>query len=173
MEKEAHLVYRYYRGVVQFFRQRGFSSEDSLDLAQDTFLQVYRRIDGFRGEAEVGTWIYQIALNVYKQTLRVQSAQKRPLVVRGIDGLEEIDLEGVTWLDRRRRDPLNELLLEELSRFVHDTIGELPPQMRRATFLRYNRGLKYREIADVMRISIDTVKAHLFQARAHLWRKLR
>ena len=53
-----------------------------------------------------------------------------------------------------------------------DAMKDLPPQMRQAVFLRVTRDMKYREIADVMHVSIETVKAHLYQARQHLRNRL-
>jgi len=53
-------------------------------------------------------------------------------------------------------------------RLLSSALAQLPPQMRRCVELRFGQELKYREIAAVMKISVDTVKSHLFQAREHL-----
>lgn len=144
------LFQRYYRPVVFFFRRRGFSSEESRDLAQETFLRVSKRWDSFRGESAVETWLFQIASNLYKNTLRSQATQKRET--------QDVSLEHA--------------LSEEGARILRAAIADLPPQMRQAVCLRVEGDLKYREIADIMHISIETVKAHLHQARQHLRDKL-
>jgi RNA polymerase sigma-70 factor (ECF subfamily) len=154
------LFRRYHRPVVAFFMKRGFSSEDSRDLAQETFLRVYSKWDSFRGESSVETWLFQIASNLYKNTLRGQQTQKRDA--------QELSLDAVVELETGERDPLRVVLTEEETRLLRDAMETLPPQMQQAVLLRVGQDLKYREIAELMHVSIETVKAHLYQARQHL-----
>lgn len=162
------LFRHYYRPVVAFFTRRGFSSEESRDLAQETFLRVYKNRETFRGESSAVTWLFQIAANLYKNTLRSHATQKR-------DGLEvslEISRAENGMIEEtcccHEEDALDTLLIEERARILRAALEDLPPQMRQAVILRVDRDLKYREIAQVMRVSIETVKAHLYQARQHL-----
>ncbi|HEV7518716.1 MAG TPA: RNA polymerase sigma factor, partial [Thermoanaerobaculia bacterium] len=67
---------------------------------------------------------------------------------------------------------LDGVLSEERSQVLHHALAELPCQMRRCVELRVHQDLRYREIADLMQVSIDTVKAHLYQARQQLKSKL-
>ena len=163
MDTPEDLYQRYYRPVVAFFVRRGFSLEESRDLAQETFLRVFKNMDSFRGESAVETWLFQIAGNLYKNTLRSLQTQKRDA--------QEVSLESsetAVELGARESDALNAILSEERSQRLHEALEELPPQMRQAVFLRVGGDLKYREIADVMHITIETVKAHLYQARQKL-----
>lgn len=68
-------------------------------------------------------------------------------------------------------EPLHDMLEEERSRLLRNALEELPPQMRRCVQLRV-QDLRYREIAEILKVSIDTVKAHLYQARQLLKAKL-
>jgi RNA polymerase sigma-70 factor, ECF subfamily len=163
MDTPEDLYRQYYRPVVAFFARRGFSLEESRDLAQETFLRVFKNMGSFRGESAVETWLFQIAGNLYKNTLRSLQTQKRDA--------QEVSLESteaVVQLGCRESDPLHEVLTEEEYRLLWDAVEDLPPQMRQAVFLRVDGDLKYREIADVMHVSIETVKAHLYQARQQL-----
>jgi RNA polymerase sigma-70 factor (ECF subfamily) len=163
------LFRRYYRAVVAFFISKGFSNEESRDLAQETFLRVYRYRERFRGESGPATWIFQVASNLYKNTIRSLSALKRegPEV-----SLSAPDDEDAAHSVEDRSDPLGEILTEERARLLREALSELPPQMRRCVQLRTESNLKYREIAVLMSLSIETVKAHLYQARQHLRDKL-
>ncbi len=170
MDTPEDLFRRYYRPVVAFFARRGFSLEDSQDLAQETFLRVFKHIEGFRGESRLDTWLFQVAANLYKNTLRSQSTLKRegkevPLDAPG----EEVAkvAEGAFW-SSPEPGPLGGLLTGERAKLLWEAMKDLSPQMRLAVFLRVDRDLKYREIAEVMHVSIETVKAHLYQARQHL-----
>ena len=157
----------HYRKVFLFFIRRGFPEEECEDLAQEVFLRVHKHLGSFRGEARVETWLFQIAANLYRNTLRGRAALKR-------QALEIVLDEAVLMASPEPPGPLREaaepgpfdlVLAKERSRILHGAIEELPCQMRRCLLLRVDQDLKYREIAELLRISIETVKAHLFQAR--------
>lgn len=155
------LFRRYHRPVVAFFLHKGFGTEESRDLAQETFLRVYRYWERFRGESSPVTWLFQIAANLYKNTLRSKATQKRDA--------EEVPLDSTDATDPETDDDALELMLTaERSQLVWESLEELPPQMKKAVMLRVKEDMKYREIAEEMDVSIETVKAHLYQARQHL-----
>jgi RNA polymerase sigma-70 factor (ECF subfamily) len=178
VEASARLLHdRFVVLVARFFRRKGVPPASIDDLSQETFLRVFRGIDGFRdGHKEAfSAWTLQIARNVFKNWLRTAQAQKRegaevPLVTdlqsgyRGV--LEESLLDG-------EPDPLLRLTEREEKATLRAAIERLSEQRRRACEMRYLHGLKYREIAVEMSISIETVKAHLHQARALLEAALR
>jgi RNA polymerase sigma-70 factor (ECF subfamily) len=157
--------------VQNFFRKKGFSQQEIADLTQDVFLRVFKSIDTFRGDSTFEWWLKEVADSVYKNELRRRGAEKR-------DGIEQ-SLDARSKPDDDSSRPLLELLSpdasplaqaerqEQIAR-IRAALLELPPQMRQCCLLRYQEGLKYQEIAKVMKISIETVKAHLFQARKRL-----
>jgi RNA polymerase sigma-70 factor, ECF subfamily len=166
----------YYRAVFAFFSKRGFSTEECHDLAQDTFLRVYRKLETFRNEGRFEAWLFQIAANIYRNTLRGQGALKREGQEVPLDELNEERAAGQgdrapAWLGHDP-GPLIQALEGERKRVLRDALDGLPAQMRRCVLLRIDGDLRYREIADLMRVSIDTVKAHLYQARQQLKEKL-
>ncbi len=165
-------LYDRYRGPVHAcFARRGFSADECRDLVQETFLRIYRGIETFRGEARFETWLFEITQNVWRNELRNRSAAKR--------AAEEIDVEGgmddVVPSDDSRpagsssgRESLDDLLAEERVRLLRTALEELPPQMRRCVQLRLDQDLKFREIAVLMQVSIDTIKSQLAQAKQRL-----
>ena len=157
----------FYPRIFRYFAQHGFGEEDSRDLAQEALLRVYRNLPSFEGDAELGTWVFQVTASVARDALRTQSRQKR--------GTSEVSLEEAPGRPDpvdEGEDPLLGLLTGERTRVLSDAVQSLPPQMRRCVELRVHRDLKYREIAVLMRISIGTVKAHLSQAREILRSRL-
>lgn len=153
--------------LVRFFSRRGFSQEECLELTQETFLGIYSGIPSFRGEAGFETWMWKIAHNAYRKRRRWRTAEKRTG--------EEIPLEDAgeptetLWPGAPAgREPGREALERERSRLLREAIEKLPGQMRRCLMLRVYQDLKYREIAAALRLSLDTVKAHLLQARRRL-----
>lgn len=169
----------YYGRVFRFFARRGIPSEDCRDLAQDTFVGIYRGIDAFRGDAELDAWIFKIAANLYRKRLRWGAAEKRAgtAVALDVDGAAvspsvEILDEGPAAIPAQGSAPDSRILDRERARLLRAAVQTLPDQMRNCLILRVYYDLKYREIAAVLRISIETVKAHLFQARQRIKQSL-
>jgi len=170
------LFERYYGSVCHFFGNRGFSEEESQDLTQDTFIRVYKGMPSFRHQAKLETWLFRIATNVWRNTLRDLSAAKR-------DGEEvPVDLESQAvepWLRPEsealveRTGPLEAVLVDERVRRVRDALAKLPSQLKRCALLRLDQDLTYREIAQVLQIPEGTVKSQLATARGLLSETLR
>lgn len=161
------LFRRFYPLVLSFFRRRGFAGESAADLTQDVFERVYRAWEGYRGDAE-RSWIVQIATNVWKNELRRQMAQKRDMHVVSLDSRPGDDDDRALEPRDREDDPETSILARERRRRLRDALTRLPPQARRCALLRYQQGLKYREIADLLELSVGTVKSHLAQAKERL-----
>lgn len=166
----------YYRPLFRFFEKRGFPAPESHDLTQETFIRVYSGMEGFRGDAPLEAWLFQIAANVFKNTLRERAAQKRAghllSLVSPADDADRDAISETKLVDREGRDPLDEVLQEERIAKLREAIASLPEQMRRCVMLRVYQDLSYGEIATVMRLSVETVKSHLHQARRQLRSKL-
>ncbi len=175
-EESFRRIHQYYYPLVRsFFAKRGFAEEEIEDLAQETFLRVYRNLGGFRGDSLFETWLWQVAANVFKNELRSRNAQKRDAQEVSLEGSDDASAGGeggVSLPVAEDGGALQELLTDERSTLLYKAMEELPPQMRRCVILRVCHDMKYREIAEVMGVSIDTVKAHLFQARQLLRGKL-
>lgn len=165
------VLFDHYRAPVErFFRRRGASAEECRDLTQTVFLGIYQGLGNWRPEARFSTWVFKIATTTWLKRLRAAAAAKR----RGT----EVPREEMTGADlaasglTERGDQLHRLLADERHAALHAAVHELPDQMRRCLMLRLGHDLKYREIACLMRLSIDTVKAHLYQARRRLEKRM-
>lgn len=165
------LVERFYRPVLSFFARRVPSPQDRRDLAQETFLRVFRGLDGFRGESRFSTWLFRIAHHTYTNWVRhdprgreepLEDRHGRPIPVSP----DSVAPGGELSSPPARADAA--LLARERKRRLRRVIGGLPDQMRRCMALRMIHELSYQEISEVLRISIGTVKAHLFKGRARL-----
>lgn len=167
------LFERYTRPITSFFARRGFSREECLELTQETFLGVYKGMDRFRRDSSVETWLFTIAANVWRNEVRSRTAEKRDGQEISIDQeREDSALRLVTEVSSKETGPLDGLLAEERRRRARKALEDLPPQMRRCLELRIDQQLKYREIAEVLQVSIETVKSQLFQARERLKEQL-
>ncbi len=176
-DEEFHRLFdRYFRPLFYFFRNRGIPAEDCRDLTQETFLRVYKSIGRFRGEASIETWLFQIATNLWRNRVRHDRAGKREATEVSLEGAMEkgqpIPAERSLARGAHNVAPLSGLLADEQAGMLRRALADLPPQMRRCVLLRIDQDLKYREIAGLMQISIDTVKSQLSQARDRLEKEL-
>jgi RNA polymerase sigma-70 factor (ECF subfamily) len=169
-ENSRRLVKLHEQKVLNFFRRRGFSVEESQDLTQDVFSRVFKAIATFRRDSRFERWLFEIAVNIFRNELRRKKAEKRdapeiPILAPSEDGtVSGLGFEPVA----EEQSALDSLIARERRAKLMTALQKLPQQMRICCLLRYERGLKYQEIATVMKISIETVKAHLHQARKRL-----
>ena len=171
-ENFRQLFERYYAQTYRFFQRKGFSSEDCRELAQETFLSVYKGLKGFRQESPFEHWLFAIAENIWRSELERRKARKRDAPVVSLDEEVAYGDDEISPLAARIADPapdqLDRTIEKEKSQKLHEALRRLPEQMQRCTELRVLHDLSYSEIAGLMNISINTVKAHLHQAKKEL-----
>jgi len=165
------LFERYHDQVYRFFQRKGMAREDCRDLTQDVFVSVYRGLQGLRDQTQFHSWLFKIARNIFSNELERRQAKKRDGRVLSLEERQNQPEERQTLTGKAadlKASPMEELLEKERREKLTKAIEGLPSQMRRCVQLRVNKGLTIVEIATVMRISANTVKAHLHQARKAL-----
>lgn len=137
------------------------------DVLQETFLQATQHLKGFRGQANLGTWLYRIATNQALMRLR----RRQPLAV-SLDESAEAHIEVVLgtpdWSDR----PESELLSSEARAQMERAITALPDGLRLVFVLRDIEGRSTVETAAALDLSVSAVKSRLLRARLNLRNKL-
>jgi len=151
------------------FRITG-NATDALDASQETFGILYRKLSDFRFESKFSSWLYRIAVNASIDIKRRSLA--RP--ARSLDAPLQDEREGhpAELVDERTEAPTLAASRRELEVDIQHAIDRLSPKMRTITVLRYVEGLSYDEIAEVLAISLGTVKSRLSRAHAALDREL-
>src|SRR4051794_34098407 len=157
----------YFRAIERFFARKGLPPEDCLDLTQETFLGIYKGLDRYDHRQQLTAWLYRVATTTYLKRLRSAATGKRAAVEVSHDAMESPD--AALAVPGRQ---LSGLLDEERGQALRAAVAELPEQMRDCLTMRLYHQLSYDEIATVKKISIETVKAHLFRARQKLKEKL-
>jgi len=165
---------RHYAQILRFFRRKGFDSEECRDLTQETFISVYKGIRELRHDEQFESWLFAIAHNVWCRVIERRSAQKRSAKLLSLEGDDESDDHSsvATRLVHKGADPFTIVLEKEKLEKLSEALEHLPQQMRRCTQLCVVHQLSYVEVAALMDISVNTVKAHLHQARKVLRAKL-
>ena len=165
---------RFYPPVRSFFAKR-IKSDDALDLTQETFLGIYTGLDRYRWEAAFPGWLFCIASNAYRKWCRRRIRIEHPNAPQlppGNTKRTARDDQELIAVDSRKT-PLEELLTNEQLMKLTEAIEQLSPKMQQCLKLRLYQELAYKEIADFMELEINTVKAHLHQAKKKLEEKLK
>jgi RNA polymerase sigma-70 factor (ECF subfamily) len=159
------LVRRYQERIFGLLRHYTRSPVEIEDLAQDTFLKAYTRLDSFGGQSSFYTWLYRIALNTALDFLK----RKGRSPVQAVDEPEDV---GGAPRQQGWEAPDARMQREEIARITHAVLEALPEIFRTVLVLREFEDLSYQEIADMLGISIGTVESRLFRARARFREKL-
>jgi RNA polymerase sigma-70 factor (ECF subfamily) len=171
VEANFHWLFdRHHAQLRRFFRRKGFDPEACADLTQDVFVSVFKGLKDLRQEEQFESWLFAIAHNVWCSLIESQTAQKRSATVLSLEvGGESDDRPSIAArLADPNADPLNVALQKEKLEKLHEALVHLPKQMRHCAQLRVVHEMSYAEIADLMGISVNTVKAHLHQAQKAL-----
>ncbi|QSA99044.1 RNA polymerase sigma factor RpoE [Methylococcus sp. EFPC2] len=162
------LVLKYQHRIVQLINRYIRDPHESQDVAQETFIKVYRALPGFRGDSAFYTWIYRIAINTAKNHLASRARRPTDDDIE-LDAAEQF--ESATGL-RDQETPEGVLLSEELAGVIQLAVDELPDELRTAITLRELDGLSYEEIAQVMNCPVGTVRSRIFRAREAIDKKM-
>ncbi|MFH1552252.1 MAG: RNA polymerase sigma factor [Candidatus Omnitrophota bacterium] len=134
------------------------SREDAEEVTQDVFLSIHKNLKSFQFRSSFKTWIYRItvnkAINAYRKRVK-ERGKKMPFDDE--IAVEEIKPPGVSSLDKEHQKKLVSVMLESL-----------PLDQRACVVLKEIEGLKYKEIARVLQININTVRSRLKRAREKL-----
>lgn len=148
------------------------NSEEARDLTQETFLRAFQSIGQFRGDSDLRTWIYRIAINQARNRWRWWRRRHRDSTV-SIDASESPgNAAVVAQLTDRNRDPEHDALAHERERVLRKALSGLKRVYREAVVMRDIEGFAYEEIAVALDISVGTVKSRLARGRQELRRKL-
>jgi len=143
--------------------------DDAQDLAQDVFMQAYKGIRSFRQDADFGTWLHRIAVNLWinfcrRQKKVVAFSIDEPLPTREGKMARELVADEDSPLEKIERLEFNDLVAAGLNRIL--------PEYRMVLVLRDIEGYNYDEIAGFLNISLGTVKSRINRGRKALKKEL-
>ncbi len=162
-ESFAELVRRYQRPLIHFCRRMTGSQEDAEDVAQESFVRVYRYLHRLRPDARFSTVLFGMARNLTLNFLRDAGRRGRG-VTRSLTGADESD--GPVEDDGRRPD--RSARRREIEEWIERGLEELSPEHREILVLRELQGMDYDTLARVLKCRKGTVKSRLARAREQL-----
>jgi RNA polymerase sigma factor (sigma-70 family) len=142
------------------------SYDEAVDLAQEVFLQIYRKLSTFRRDSSLRTWIFRIVINRAKNRKRWWMRRIGEMTALSLDDAETRFRTGALSRLVSGEDPPDEALArKERGRILHRAIGCLPFDQRTILLLKEIEGLSYEEISTTLDLPIGTVKSRLARAR--------
>ena len=144
--------------------------EAAADLTQDTFVRAYQAWGHFRGESQVSTWLYRIAVNLARNFIERRSTERR--VTTPLEPQSEADEGPPVEIADSGLGPEATVTNRELGNLIARELAALRPEHREIIILRDIEGLSYQEIAKVLGCSVQAVKSKLFRARSAMRKRL-
>jgi RNA polymerase sigma-70 factor (ECF subfamily) len=138
---------------------------DAADVTQDVFLKAFRGIRGFRRGSSLKTWLYRIAVREalnHRRWLWRHHRQQSSIDTSSDCGLTSAGIE------EESRSPFDEAASREVQEAVRRALREVPDVFRSAVILRDLEGMAYEEVAEVLEVSVGTVKSRILRGRRML-----
>lgn len=140
------------------------NAEDAEDITQEVFVEVYRSVNGFKGDSKLSTWMYRIAVSKCLDYLRSKKRKKRFAFVKSLFGAE-----GETVYDKPDFvHPGVQLEHKEQAAYLFKAIEQLPENQRVAFTLCKVEHLSYTEAGEIMQLSVSAVESLMVRARQNL-----
>lgn len=167
IEAFEELIKSYEKRIFNIALKMVGNREDASDVAQEVCIKIFKSIDKFKENSSFSTWVYRITSNVCIDQARKRRNNIISLAAASDDGEYEIPI--------ANEDKLPEEIVEsrELSKMVKSYIHKLVPEQRIIIVMRDIYGYSYEEIANILGVSMGTVKSRLNRARGTLKDKIK
>ena len=139
------IVQRYSEPLYWHIRRMVLSHDDTNDLMQNTFVKAWTGIDSFRGDSQLSTWLYRIAIN---ETLTFLSKRQQSIPIDSPEASVVEQLESDTYFNGDRAETN-----------FQEALSKLPPKQRMVFNMKYYDEMKYEEISDILGTSVGALKA--------------
>ncbi len=160
------LVYQFEKQVFNLNAYLLKNKLEAEDATQEVFLIIYQSLPNFKGDSKISTWIYRITLNKCKEIIRFKSRKKRFGIV--IDLFEQKNFSLIS----EEQNPEEKLFQDERTNTLLSAI-ELLPEAQRIAYTMHNMDdFSYKEIAELLQVSVSSVESMIFRAKKSLKSKL-
>lgn len=143
--------------------------QDAEDICQEAFIEIYRSIHKFRGDAKLSTWIYRVAVTKSLDHLKAKKRKKRISFLQSLVGADNQPIE----VKDEFNHPGVALENKERTKVLFAAIEKLPDNQRITYTLNKIEGMPYKEVAEVLQITLSSVESLMFRAKKNLQKSLR
>ncbi|WP_411031957.1 RNA polymerase sigma factor [Spongiimicrobium sp. 3-5] len=163
-----------YGELLQAYEQRVYNTcisfvpnkEDAEDIAQEVFVEVFNSVSKFKGNSKLSTWIYRIAVNKSLEFIRKRNTKKRFGFMQSILGTG-LAIDRSSYFTEFNH-PGVQLEQKEKNEILFNAINKLPENQRIVFTLHKVDGLSYKEVAEIVNLSVSAVESLMFRAKKKL-----
>lgn len=168
------LVSRFERKVYALALKLTGNQADAEEIAQDVFLTIYQKLDTFRGESALSSWIYRVTANAAFMKLRDRRKRGKVDFDEALMHAEDAAPHVTATYPQGDWSDTADILMErgELGTKLQDAIAELPDKFKLIFLLKDVQGLSNEEIGEIVNMSVPAVKSRLHRARLFLRERL-
>lgn len=167
------LIERYSGDIYALLFRLTLNPDEASDLTQDTFLRALRSIKSFRGDSELKTWLFRIAINESRNRFRWWKRRRRDVTISLDATIGDSDLTLAETLADRSISPEEETLRREREQALKMALIEIPDVYREAIVLCDIEQLSYEETAQALGVGLGTVKSRISRGREELRKRLK
>lgn len=161
-EADFSQIYREYHPKILNYTTRLTSHSEAEDITQEIFVKISRSLKDFKGKSKLSTWVYRIATNAALDYLRTVPMK------RIANDLSDQEVDRNVWTSYKKPPIDQQLIRKEMSQCVLEHIDKLSSEYKTVILLRELEGFSNKEIAEILQISLETVKIRIHRARAQL-----
>lgn len=174
-ELEFQQIFNDYQPKILRYLIRLVGQYEAEDLTQEVFIKIESGLKNFRGDSKLSTWIYRIATNTAVDRMR-----KSEFKYKGYDTISSdfkaedysVPVHKKSIAEEKVETADQQIVKKEMNTCIRNFIENLNENYRSVLILSEIEGLKNKEIAEVLNVSLDTVKIRLHRARTQLRKKL-
>jgi RNA polymerase sigma-70 factor (ECF subfamily) len=158
---QGRLVQLWYKRIYNFSYKYFFDHDQAMEVAQKTFISMHKNLAGLQEVTRFKSWLYTIAVNYCREEVR-KKKNNRSLSLNDF-GTEDRE-NSYRWEEshHRRENPERQLRHSELSDLLQECLMQLPAEQKEVVIMKEYEGMKFREIAEALNISENTVKSRMY-----------
>lgn len=158
---QGKLVQMWYKRIYNFNYKFFYDHDLAMEVSQKTFISMCKNLQGLQDNARFKSWLYKIAVNYCREEVR-RRKNSRSMSFDTVLNRDNEDSPGWESTLHRHQDPEKALQQTELSDILQAALKELNEDQREVVIMKEYEGLKFREIAEVLNISENTVKSRMY-----------
>ena len=168
-------IYKEYYAKLFRYLARFVGESEAEDLTQEVFVKIHKALDNFRGDSKLSSWIYRIATNTAYDRLSSPSFQRLDIEDLSESSGEEKNIHADDiniWTGAKMTSIDQHIVHNEMNDCIREFIENLHANYKSVLILSEFEGLKNKEIAEILNVSLDTVKIRIHRARTRLKKEL-
>jgi RNA polymerase sigma-70 factor (ECF subfamily) len=158
---QGRLVQLWYKRIYNFSYKYFFDHDQAMEVAQKTFISMHKNLASLQEVTRFKSWLYTIAVNYCREEVR-KKKNNRSLSLNQFGAGEGEDSYRWEESHHRRENPERQLRHSELSDLLQECLMLLPVEQKEVVIMKEYEGMKFREIAETLNISENTVKSRMY-----------